>query len=254
MQLIPTRMLALILSSFFLLSMMALVACSDSTVNTTIPQRPNDVARPTIEEQIREFAKSLNQANADYMAAQALAVHGLTGRGKTLTVDKSHALTSALMNSEVVQQTLIAVCTQSTEYMQTTGEKVLYLDLHTGWATFGYYYEAYLDLDKNIEEMIFKLSPVKGIPGNAYDDSLAWMAGSIAADMEIKQSSVSTDMITYNVNIRFWDRFDFSTGSGDDFKDLISGLGELFFNEFDWEATVSFQFTTPTNITRIQNK
>ena len=208
-----------------------------------------DEMEALIEKQVRAFADSIDKSNADDAATAALANHGLTGRGKKLSVGKSHALTATLMNSEVIQRTLIATCTQSVEYMQSLGETALYLDLHTGWATFGYYYEIYRNPKKNAEEVILKTSLVKGIPGNAYDNSLTWMAGSIAADMEIKRSTVTADTIIYDVKIRFWDRFDFSTSSGDGFKDLISGFGAVLFREFDWESNISFQIQVPNTCT-----
>ena len=208
-----------------------------------------DEMEALIEKQIRAFADSIDKSNADNAAAAALANHGLTGRGKKLSAEKSHALTATLMNSEVIQQALIATCTQSVEYMQTLEESALYLDLHTGWATFGYYYEIYRNPKKNAEELISKTSPVKGISGNAYDNSLTWIAGSIAADMEIQRNTVKADTITYNVKVRFWDRFDFSTSSSDGFKNLISGLGAALFREFDWESNIEFQIQVPNTCT-----
>ena len=199
----------------------------------------------SVEEQIRAFAKSINQLNAIDSAAIALAKHGMTGGGKKLSVGKSHELTATLMNSEVVQSALTTVCTKSIECARIFGEKTLYLDLHCGWNTFGYYYEIFQDPRKNIEEVVLKIAPFEGIPGNNYDESLVWIAGSIAADMEIKPQTVTEDTITYNVEVRFWDRFDFSTSSNSSFKNLISGIGALMFREFDWESTVTFELTVP---------
>ncbi len=218
----------------------------------TVPADATDVSasmKESVEEQIRAFADSIDQNNADDAAASALAKHGLTGRGKKLAVEENHALTAALMNSEVIQRTLIATCTQSTTLMKASGETALYLDLNTGWARFSYYFEIYRNPNKTAEKVLKKTHPVEGIPGNAYDNSLTWMAGSIAADMEIKRSAVAADTITYDVEIRFWDRFDFSTSSGDGFKDLISGLGALLFREFDWESNVRFQIQVPNTCT-----
>ena len=59
--------------------------------------------------QIRKYAKSINQSNADDTAAMALAKHGITNR-KTLKVNASHALTATLMNSELALERLIRGC------------------------------------------------------------------------------------------------------------------------------------------------
>lgn len=63
-----------------------------------------------IEKQIRAFADSIDKSNADDDAALALAGHGMSGRGKTLKVGKSHPLTALIMNSETAQQALIRTC------------------------------------------------------------------------------------------------------------------------------------------------
>ena len=52
----------------------------------------------TIEKQIRAFAKSIDKPGADDDAAREIAQHGMFGRGKKLSVGKSHALTATLMN------------------------------------------------------------------------------------------------------------------------------------------------------------
>ena len=243
---IATRMLATILTVVMLVGMMALFACPVSASTSVSAEQESRAAISSIEEQIRAFAKSINQSNADDTAAKALAKHGLSGGGKKLSVGKTHALTATLMNSEVVQQTVIAACVRSFEYIQTMGGRTLYLDTSSSWGSWGYAYTCYPDSNYHAEDVLFKSNWVKGVfSGNAYDESLEWMAGSIGADMVIKLSAATAEQITYDVKIRFWDRFDFSTSNGDGFKNLISGLGALLFREFDWESTVSFQLTVP---------
>ena len=64
----------------------------------------------TIEKQIRAFAKSIDKPGADDDAAREIALLGMFGRGKKLSVGKSHALTAALMNSELGLATVIQGC------------------------------------------------------------------------------------------------------------------------------------------------
>ena len=129
-------------------------ASAGDVVSQTADQ--SEQLQATIEEQIRAFADSIDKKNADDTAAKALAKHGLSGRGKKLSVGKTHALTVALMNSEVIQRTLIATCTQSTSLMKASGETALYLDLHTGWARFSYYFEIFRNPNKTAEEVMKK--------------------------------------------------------------------------------------------------
>ena len=208
------------------------------------PQAETDM-ESIIREQIEAFAKSIDQKNADDTAAKALAKHGISGGGKTLSVGKNHALTATLMNSELMKLALTDACRQTVEYMQTLDEKVLYLDVGGGWNTTRYYYSISRDPKMLETEYLVKLKHGKDVSANAYDNSLVWMAGSIGADMEIKERAVGADTITYDVKVRIWDRFDFSTGSGSGFKDFISGMGALFFREFDWDSAVSFQIKVP---------
>ena len=243
---IATRMFATILTAVMLVGMMALFAYPVSASAPVSAEQESRATIPSIEEQIRAFAISINQSNADDTAAKALAKHGLSGGGKKLSVGKTHALTATLMNSEMVQQTLIAACMRSSKYMQTTGGRTLYLELTSSWGSWGYAYICYPNANYHADEVMFKSNWVKGASNvNAYDKSLEWMAGSIGADMVINLSAATVEQITYDVKIRFWDRFDFSSDNGDGFKDLISGFGALLFREFDWESTVSFSLTVP---------
>ena len=69
-------------------------------------QSLEDIIRP----QVEAYAKSIDQSNADDKAANALAVHGISGKGKDLKVDESHALTVALVNSELVKEYFTVTC------------------------------------------------------------------------------------------------------------------------------------------------
>ena len=78
----------------------------------------------SIEEQIRAYAKTLDQNDPINSAAGTLAMHGITGGGKKLTLDESSALTAVLMNSELMICVLRDTFEKGVEYMQTLTPEV----------------------------------------------------------------------------------------------------------------------------------
>ena len=80
---------------------------------------------------------------------------------------------------------------------------------------------------------------------NSYDDTLEWAVSSVNTDFDVKIVKRNLESIVYNVDVSFLDVFDFSTGSGSGFKDIISGIGALLFKEFYWEAKCSFEIEIP---------
>ena len=216
-------------------------------------QEPSGSLRDSVEDQIRAFGDSIDQNKADGNAATALAKHGITGSGKTLKVGKSHALTAALFNSELLQSALIDTCTDAIQYMERFSlSSVPWIMGNVVWdeADSFYYSEVYTSSVRDYENKDFSLTRVQPYSGklNSYDESLLWMAANTATKMEIKRVELTEARAVYQVSCTIIDKFDFSTSSGDGFKDLISGFGALLFNEFKWEASVSFQLTVPRDL------
>ena len=204
----------------------------------------------TIEKQIRAFAKSIDKPGADDDAAREIAQHGMFGRGKKLSVGKSHALTAALMNSELGLATVIQGCALGIEQMQRLNLSEAFVLGGTYWGSnpLNFFNIVYPEVpDENTPGNTLKIchADEKNYTGktNGYDSSLGWIAGSANARTTITKKSVTADTVTYNVTVSFEDRFDFSTSSNSGFKNLISGLGALLFKEFDWTATASFSLT-----------
>ena len=88
-----------------LMGMTVLFACPTATAaeQTAATQATAQEELPSIEQQIRAYAKSLDQKNADDAAASALASHGISGRG-TSTKTTAHSffetvLTACICNS-----------------------------------------------------------------------------------------------------------------------------------------------------------
>ena len=206
----------------------------------------------TIEQQIRAFAKSINQSGADDTAATALAKHGITGRGKKLTVGKNHALTATLMNSELGLETIIRGCSVGIELMQQGGLNSVEDDGGCYWGSNTRRISTtiyVLDLDA-AGKVIYK-SGWMNYEGtfNSYDTSLIWMAGSMEVHTTITRSKSTAQTITYDISVSFEDEFDFNTNEGSIPREFLSLLGSILFKEFSWIATVNFQLTVPNSCT-----
>ena len=240
---------------------MALVMLWSAVPIFSLPVCAEDVAqaaateadlRAAVESQIRAFAKSINQSNADDAAAKALAKHGLSGGGKKLSVGKTHSLTATLWNSEMMQTLLIDICAESIDYMKRTALPSLqYVRGGCEWGNVGSRYSAsiYTASEKTYVTIDTRLSQARPYTGkrNSYDQSLDWIVGNVVVDMIFAQKKTTAEAVTYEVILIVTDRFDFHTSSNSGFKKLISGLGELFFREFDWESRVTFEIVVPNS-------
>ena len=203
----------------------------------------------TIEEQIRAYADSIDQANADDTAAWAIARHGITGNGRPMNVGESHALTAALMNSELVQVGLAHIFADTMETMQLLDmREVPSMRIVFGWYGQKSYYKSYFLTDSgefpnNLDWMQTSIFHNGAL--NDYDNSLDWIAGQCGGAAQIRCIEDSGSQKTYSVTITLTDRFDFSTASSSGFKKFLSGIGMLLFEEFDWSSTLSFEVTVP---------
>ena len=200
--------------------------------------------------QIRSFASSLGQSDAVNTAARALAKHGLTQNGKRLNAGPSHALTAALANSQLLQTNLIDTCTEALYLMQRTDPTaVWYARGSCNWyenssscqmvrCSTSDYNDASTDLSLANHE------PYTG-SRNSYDSAMDWMAGSTYVRLEIAWVGTDDSGIRYKVSCSVWDKFDFDTVSNSEFKNLVSTLGAVLFQEFTWESTFSFTLSVP---------
>ena len=231
----------------------SLPVCAEDVAQAAVTE---DDLRAAVESQIRAFAKSINQSNADDAAAKALAKHGLSGGGKKLSVGKSHALTATIWNSEMMQQLLLDTCAPAIAYMQKLDLTTLdYVETIAGWNGAQSVYHARLhtteeEVSDNADVVWAKKTPYTG-GRNAYDQSLDWMVGKVDIDFYFQRKKVTAETVTYEVSCMVNDRFDFSTSSNSGFKNLISGLGALLFREFDWESKVIFELVVPYSCTHM---
>ena len=221
----------------------------------TVRAASNDDMEAIIEKQIRAFADSIDQSNADTTAAKILATHGLTGRGKTLTANKNHSLTATLFNSELLQTVLTEVCTEAIRSMQTLDlASMPYIRGFCCWygPSDSFYYCATYEQgnweDNKVDWYLNWRTRYTG-SRNGYDESLDWMAANTQIFLNVSRTKVTATEVTYSVTCKVTDRFDFRTGNGSGFKDLISGLAAVAFREYDWEASVTFNLTVPYSCT-----
>lgn len=202
----------------------------------------------TVDAQLRAFAKSLDQKDADDEAAWALARHGVSGRGKTLKVGQSHPLTATLLNSEMGLSTLIRGCYRGIRTLEQMGLDEIYDDAGAQWLTSSTIWVNSLSSDPDTvsgHRLYFTgFTDFTGKP-NAYDTSLVWMAGSTEVHTHIRRLHATADAVTYQITTVFEDRFDFNTGAGSVPRELASLLGSFLFKEFNWTATVEYTLTVP---------
>ena len=168
-----------------------------------------------IEEQVRAYAASIDQSKADSNAAADLAAHGMTGRGKTLKMDKSDALTAAIMNSELVMEGFASNLTYIIRAMQRLDiREIPGVTMSFGWYGSDSRYYAMIEKDSteypdNLDWLVTR-EPLKG-KRNSYDSSLDWMVGDCYVHVDIGCVADHGDEKTYQITAVFDDRFDFNT-------------------------------------------
>jgi len=233
-----------ILSLFLTLLMMA----------SLLPMSAAAEGSNSVERQIRAYASSINQPDAASKAAKVLAVHGMTQNGKTLVMDENDPLTAALLNSELMQYGMAEIFTEAIGCMQQLDMPAAPgLNMQFGWYGAQSNYSGYMKANsgKGADSLDWKYcnEPYTG-KMNAYDDALEWMVGDCNVDVVINCICDSVTDKTYHVSMDIHDRFDFSIANTSGFKLLMSGLGMLMFEEFDWQCKVSFDLTVPYSYDR----
>lgn len=240
------RLLSTVLATVLILAALPLTARADQAQPVGISKETMIAA---IEPQIRAFAKSIDQKNADTEAAADLATHGLTGRGKTLKMDKNDAMTAALMNSELVQEGFsVGMANVFWNMQRMSLDSVAGARLQFVWSGAGDQYfatilKAWGPQVENHDWMVTR--DFRSGNRNGYDSSLEWMAGTVYADVQIQCIKEDAASKTYKLTVIFMDKFDFSTATTSGFKKLMSGLGMLLFKEFEWNCTFSLDVTVP---------
>ena len=215
---------------------------------SVLPVGTPQAALPSIEEQIRAYAKSINQSGADDDAAWALAMHGITGGGETLKMGADHSLTATLFNSNAGLATLVRGCEQAVQYMHQHKLSCIFVDGGCCWYSDATYYTDTL-YDPITGECLKRPDYIYLTdPLNNYDQSLLWMAGTTQIHQTITRKDVTADTITYDVAVSIVDRFDFDHSTSAPAK-IMSILGSILFRGFDWETTVTFSLIVPNTCT-----
>ncbi len=204
----------------------------------------------TIREQVEAYAKSIDQPNANGKAADKLAAHGIKGGGKKLSANKSHPLTATLMNSGLAKDRFTDVLTAMVEMMYKINVKTVYGAGSFVWHSGEKSFNMYLDHEKTpeINNFVRNAGFYSDVPKNklnSYDESLVWMGGVVGSDVTMKLSKVNKNTAVYKVDVRMYDRFDFSAENESTLGSLLGIIGLLLFEPFDWESKVSFQIEVP---------
>ena len=206
----------------------------------------NDSLTAAIRQQVESLAKSVYYADADGDAAMALALRGVTGQGKKLSVGKNHSLTATMLNSNQLQEYLVKALSVLIRYMEQPQYDPIYADLTVNWKENDYWQGAELYHNSNFTGNTNRvLDDWFSGTKNSFDKSLEWMAGTVHGRCTMRRTAVTRDTVTYSVKLTLHDRFDFRSSNGSVSKDVASLLGSFLFREFDWEATVEFEVMVP---------
>ena len=203
----------------------------------------------SVEQQIRAQVKSINQKDAVNSAAASLAVHGMTMNGKDLVLDEKNALTAVLFNSELMVEGLTSFFVDTLESIQLLDmQEIPSLFLCFDWYEAEHSYDATVMTDSleqpSNRDWLLTDAWLAGTPNN-YDIALEWMVAHCTGTAEIRCIADSVNVKTYRMTVTMKDKFDFSIANTSGFKQFMSGLGMLLFQEFAWRATVSFELTVP---------
>ncbi|MBQ3236161.1 MAG: dockerin type I repeat-containing protein [Oscillospiraceae bacterium] len=198
-----------------------------------------EIIRP----QIEAYVKSIDIADADGRAKDAVAKHGISGKGKKLSVKEGHVLTATIYNSNMMKDMLIDGCASAIKSMNELDINVLpYIHGCANWrdSSSNYFLHVMASETNNYKYRDWTLVKKDFFEKNTYDNSLVWIAGSTNVDISIEKIKAGETELTYKITCTVSDRFDFDTNAG-----LGSVLGALFFKEYDWEAKVSFNIKVP---------
>ena len=198
-----------------------------------------------VDAQVKAFAKSLYDADADEDAAWALATYGMTNR-KTLNVGHDHPLTATLVNSAIMQENMTEGLTSLIRWLDEPGADEVFLKGNLIWKSEKYSHSLRLITDDVRNGGYFPLlgNDFKG-KKNSFDSSLEWMAAIVAVEYYVDRIETTADTVTYSVKVVAWDDFDFSTGNSSVPKELASIIGSFMFRSFHWTSTMTFNLTVP---------
>ena len=232
-----------------LLALILILVTILSPLSITQAQAAGPETAASVKEQIRAYARSINQSRADENAATDLALHGIRGKGKTLTMGPSSPLAATLVNSEIFQNGFAIIFADIINTMQRLDlESLPGVSLSFGWYGASSTYGGYIltDTGEYPDNLDWAVT-AETYTGtrNASDDSLEWMVGGCEGSATIECIRNSGTEKTYSVTITFEDRFDFSTANSAGFKKILSAIGMRLFREFDWTCTVSTELTVP---------
>ncbi len=226
------------------------------TVFAEEEQNLEEIIRP----QIEAFAKSIDKPNASGEMEKAIISHGMTGKGKKLSVGKSHAITATLMNSELVKEALPYFLSEILKAEKNFNIDEIYCCGPINWTVSKertYYILLYdydfssnytYDSEKNFyapNDYFHSSKKIKVKKSNKYDDSLIFIAGGLCAEIVMRVDKNYDDKTVYKVDLKFKDIFNFDTDNGSILEDLLGAFGMLLFKPFEWEAKVDFKIEIP---------
>ncbi len=215
-----------------------------------------DKVKPYVRNAFLDSVNSLPKPNA-VEATKQIVNHAASGGGKYLTLNETDPFRVALLNSYIAQTGLVEAASVAIDFM--VANQKTFCPMNRGGLGFynanpNYYF--YITTKKDSNDIFPVVSIIQNnIPSsylNACDESMIIVGGSIRTPLNVTQTGITLEEITYRVDIQICDDFDFNadySARDDSLAKLLATIGKLasygFLKTFSWSTTLSFEVTVP---------
>ena len=223
--------------------------------------------RQVVVEQLRDYADSVNQKNADDEAFTDFFGHGLFGFGKNMVLTDESPMTAVLFNSCFMRVVLEEIISEAIITMQDVETGCLYTQGPIGWHSYYYSYSASGYAGESPDTMKYVRLLASSMnsygrdhyrgPKNENDKVLELIAGEIQMELMVKRKEVDGQNAVYEAELTLTDCFDFEgdydeladKGYDTSTDDRLNNLGKLLtlvgIREFEWSLNKTLQFEVP---------
>ena len=256
------RVLSFLLAVTLMVSLLPVsVAAADADFEAEV--------KSAVSQMLKDYAKKVDQPNADDEAFNDYFIHAFFGNGKKMTLSEKSPMTAALFNSCLLQEALTTEITAAILKMQELRKDRLYGYGSTNWHNYlySYYATGYLKKgEKTYSGSVGKLmKPTNpggtsqhftGV-GNENDKLQTLLTGGLNTSFELNKIQLVDGKATYSVAIQLSDTFDF-TGTYDDVAnqgydtskdETLKDFGWLMtfmgIDEFDWSFKTTLRVEVP---------
>ena len=246
------KLAALLLAAIFIFFPLLSVAGAAESVSEDLNQ--------IIRSQYRAYAQAKERAGADNNLITQFWNHAMNGGN--ISAGENSDLAAVVLNTDLFEEAFVDTVSNAVTQAGNIGREKLFLRSSSMcWYDYKLSYRFYMfdDNENGIETDDRKIGAVQGAVtyvdgGNSHDDVMMLLTGTADANITLTKISIAKDTVTYKVDIKVKDRFDFG-GSYDHDKnkgfdttkaELLTLAGKLLgLREFDWSVTAGFTLTIP---------